>query len=144
MTTQQHYEFLAKTEDSVVQAINDSGGTAFREGVGNIRGTPTYIYLKENFWFEPSQESFWDQKFTLAATIMRRLQVKRRFACTILGQTGTGKEIFARAFAAGRKFTAINCTAMPAELLESELFGHVAGAFTGAVATREGDRKSVV
>jgi len=69
---------------------------------------------------------------------MRRLQVKSRFACTILGQTGTGKEIFARAFAAGRKFTAINCTAMPAELLESELFGHVAGAFTGAIASREG------
>ena len=72
------------------------------------------------------------------------LQVARTDATGLIqGESGTGKEVLARAIhmwspRAGHSFIAIDCATLPEPLLESELFGHMKGAFTGAIATKKG------
>src|SRR5438045_4382013 len=77
--------------------------------------------------------------------VFRKVQKVARTDITVLvaGETGTGKELIAREIhvrspRAKGPFIAINCGAIPENLLESELFGHVRGAFTGATQTRPG------
>lgn len=80
--------------------------------------------------------------------ILAAIKLARRVATTdtstlLTGETGTGKEVFASAIhAAGsradKSFVAVNCSALSADLLESELFGYRAGAFTGAVRDKTG------
>ena len=79
------------------------------------------------------------------AQLQELLQTVAATASTVLvtGETGTGKELAARAIhdvspRAAQRFVAINCSAIPETLLEAELFGHVRGAFTGAIANRQG------
>ncbi|MDR6522613.1 sigma-54-dependent transcriptional regulator [Variovorax atrisoli] len=90
-----------------------------------------------------------DDDFIGASQAMREVQKRIGLASAnampvlVLGETGTGKEMVARALhrhsdRADKPFVAINCAAIPKELLESELFGHVRGAFTGATGERAG------
>jgi transcriptional regulator with GAF, ATPase, and Fis domain len=79
------------------------------------------------------------------ARLFQLLETVAHTSSTILitGETGTGKEIVARALhhtspRRSQRFVALNCSAIPESLLEAELFGHVRGAFTGAVGARQG------
>ena len=95
-----------------------------------------------------------DERFGLAGLIGHSPQMQRVFTVVrqvagtnatvlILGESGTGKELIARAVHAHSPrrestFVAVNCAALSEGLIESELFGHVKGAFTGAVSAKEG------
>jgi DNA-binding NtrC family response regulator len=95
-----------------------------------------------------------DERFGLGSIIGRSPRMRALFqlietvagtSTTILinGETGTGKELVARAVHQAsprrhQRFVALNCSAIPETLLEAELFGHVRGAFTGAIASRQG------
>jgi DNA-binding NtrC family response regulator len=102
--------------------------TLLRETVGRLEGSP------EIFGTSPGMEKVRDMIARVSRTNAPVL---------ILGETGTGKELVARAvhrnsLRAAKPFVALNCAALPPTLLESELFGHERGAFTGADRSRAG------
>lgn len=97
----------------------------------------------------PATDEAWRQAIVTRSPLMLRLLeqagmvVQSDVSVLINGQSGTGKEIVAQAIHNAsprhdKPFVAINCGALPEQLLESELFGHARGAFTGAVSNREG------
>ncbi|WAC74207.1 sigma 54-interacting transcriptional regulator [Roseateles sp. SL47] len=114
--------------DTIAQALaltapqgdaQDHGDTAWREG----------IVSRSNIMAEVLAEA--------------KLVAASQASVLIRGESGTGKELLARAIhaaspRAGKPFVAVNCGAIPEALLESELFGHVKGAFTGAVSHHRG------
>lgn len=97
----------------------------------------------------PVGEEMWRDTIVTRSPIMLRLLEQAQkvaqsdVSVLINGQSGTGKEVLAQAIhqaspRSKKAFIAINCGALPEQLLESELFGHSRGAFTGAVSQREG------
>ena len=97
----------------------------------------------------PASDDSWREAIATRNPLMLRLLEQAHMVAQsdvsilINGQSGTGKEVLAQAIhaaspRASKPFIAINCGALPEQLLESELFGHAKGAFTGAVSAREG------
>jgi len=94
-------------------------------------------------------EEILDKWITVDPAMLKMKDIVRKIqpeddAVLIVGPTGTGKEMLAQALHGSRigKFVPVNCTALPSELLESELFGHKKGAFTGADSDRVGKFQS--
>lgn len=106
-------------DEALAQSMPAAGDDTWREGI--VTRSPIMLRLLEQ------------------ANMVAQSDV----SVLINGQSGTGKEVLAQAIhaaspRAGKAFIAINCGALPEQLLESELFGHAKGAFTGAVSSREG------
>lgn len=108
----------------------------------------------ENAWLRSQIQ----ERYRFAGLVGRSLRMRELFdlletvaaspsTVLVTGETGSGKELAARAIhhnspRRNRRFVALNCSAVPETLLESELFGHVRGAYTGAVASRAGRLES--
>ena len=120
---------------------------AFEEhynGAEELEGTDDQDYIAD----EPTSEAAFEQIVGRSATLRRVLRQVEVVAPTdsgvlIQGETGPGKELIARAVhnrsdRRDRPFIKVNCAAIPSGLLESELFGHEKGAFTGAIARKPG------
>ncbi len=110
----------------------------------NARLAADNVYLKEEIKTYHDFDEIVGESPALQGALKRLVQVAPT-NCTVLlqGPTGTGKELFARALHErsrrhARPLVRVNCAALPPSLVESELFGHEKGAFTGAVSLRQG------
>jgi len=134
---------LEQVAEAVAVAVDDC---LAHEEVRRLRDqlAAENVYLQEEIQSEHNFEEIVGNCPALLATLKQAEQVARTDSTVlILGETGTGKEVIARAIhnRSGRKDRAlvkVNCGAISAGLVESELFGHVKGAFTGALANRDG------
>lgn len=128
----------ANAHGALLATASGEGGEALLRmahaaGLG-IEASHAAVYLKEHLL---TQDAHMQAQVRLCAALASHTLSHE--CVMILGESGTGKETFARAFAAGGlPFVAINCTSLPDYLVESELFGHKRGAFTGAVEDRVG------
>src|SRR5262249_54844185 len=106
--------------------------------------TEEKLYLEEEIRSEFNFEEIIGESAALKQTLAQvELVAAASTTVLILGETGTGKELIARAIhnrsaRRERTFVKVNCAAIPSGLLESELFGHERGAFTGALAQKIG------
>jgi formate hydrogenlyase transcriptional activator len=136
-------DFLQQVANQVAVAVENA--LAFQEIAAlNDRLHRENVYLEE----EVRSEHNFGEIVGESAALRRVLKQVETVAPTdstvlICGETGTGKELIARALhelspRQGRTFVKLNCAAMPTGLLESELFGHEKGAFTGAISQKVG------
>jgi transcriptional regulator with PAS, ATPase and Fis domain len=113
------YQLAARDPETLVDSLTETGQDAFATLIGESRA------LRE------------------AIGLARRVSARGGANVLLVGETGTGKEVFARAIhgaspRGNAPFVAVNCAAIPAQLLESELFGHERGAFTDARQKKQG------
>ncbi|HWY67995.1 MAG TPA: sigma 54-interacting transcriptional regulator [Terriglobales bacterium] len=141
--TQEDIEFLTQASGQIAIAIENA--VAYRE-ISDLKDklAQEKLYLEE----EIRSEMGFEQIIGSSTALRHVLEMVNTVAPTdstvlLLGETGTGKELIARAIhehsrRKDRTFVKLNCAAIPTGLLESELFGHEKGAFTGAISQKIG------
>ncbi len=136
-------EFMQQVAKQMAVAIENA--IAYKE-IAQLKDklTEEKLYLEEEIQTEYNFEEIVGDSQALRL-VLKEIQTVARTDSTvlILGETGTGKELIARALhnrsdRRDRTFVKLNCAAIPTGLLESELFGHEKGAFTGAIASKIG------
>jgi formate hydrogenlyase transcriptional activator len=143
-------EFFHRAAAMIAQVLDTTPSPDGRLPPVDCFQAPTVVTLEPeqetrdfNLRNQASRDKTFQEIVGNSAPLKEVLRQVRTVAATdatvlLLGETGTGKELVARAIhrlspRAGSNFISVNCTAIPTELLESELFGHEKGAFTGAV-----------
>jgi formate hydrogenlyase transcriptional activator len=140
---QQHIELLQQVTGHVTVAL-DNALTYRKVAELKERLAEEKLYLEEEIRTEYHFEEIIGESAALKRILKQVESVGRTNATVlILGETGTGKELIARAIhdlspRRDRTFVKLNCAAIPTGLLESELFGHEKGAFTGAISQKIG------
>ncbi len=145
----------ALSDDAVARLIRLGAFDVWRERMDSavaphrLEALLEHARMRDTVWRQSEHTELWRRSLVgESAAIQRVLDVIRLIGnrkCTVLihGETGTGKEMAARAIhlassRANLPMVAVNCSALPENLLEAELFGHVRGAFTGAMQNRVG------
>ncbi len=141
--SQHDAQMLGQVAGQVAMAVNNA--LAFKQ-IAELRDRLTHEkeYLEEEINVEHRFDDIIGESTGLRA-VLHQIETVAPTDATVLiqGETGTGKELLARAIhrlspRSERTFIKLNCAAIPAGLLESELFGHEKGAFTGAIARKMG------
>jgi transcriptional regulator with GAF, ATPase, and Fis domain len=123
----------------VARFDEDKSGVHLRPAVASLSASMDLATWRAHY----APELFGDDPKLCAVLTMIQRVADTDCPVLVSGRTGTGKELIARAIhrasrRAAQSFVAVNCAALPEHLVESELFGHVRGAFTGAVGPRAG------
>ena len=136
-------DFLQQVANQVAVAVENALAFQQIEAL-NDRLRRENVYLEEEVRAEHNFGDIVGESVALRR-VLKEVETVAPTDSTVLirGETGTGKELIARALhelspRQGRTFVKLNCAAMPTGLLESELFGHEKGAFTGAIAPKDG------
>lgn len=134
------FDYITKGDDNpkilpLIAGAMEKATTAYRQAKQKKSGAPSGTYT-------------FDTIIGSSSAMQEAVRLARKVASTdvpvlLTGETGTGKEVFAQSIhresdRAGKAFVAVNCSSFSRDLLESEMFGHKAGAFTGALKETKG------